>query len=50
MASEIVSGVSGAELKRHLNEIAQYVRLSGTDDEAKAGIRARLATCGEIQP
>src|SRR6185312_16269226 len=36
MASEIVSGVSGAELKRHLNEIAQYVRLSGTDDEAKA--------------
>jgi len=36
MASQIVSEVSGSELKRHLNEIAQYVRLSGTPDEAKA--------------
>ena len=25
-------------------------RADPTDDEAKAGIRARLATCGEIQP
>jgi hypothetical protein len=36
MASQIFADVSGAELKRHLNEIAQYVRLSGTADEAKA--------------
>ena len=36
MASQIVADVSGSELKRHLNEIAQYVRLSGTADEAKA--------------
>ncbi len=36
MASQIVSDVSISELKRHLNEIAQYVRLSGTPEEAKA--------------
>jgi peptidase M28-like protein/PA domain-containing protein len=36
MASQIVSDVSKSELKRHLNEIAQYVRLSGTPEEAKA--------------
>src|SRR5690242_18307007 len=36
MASQIVSDVSLSELKRHLNEIAQYVRLSGTPEEAKA--------------
>lgn len=36
MADEIVSGVSGDELERHLHSIAQWVRLSGTPDEAKA--------------
>ncbi len=36
MPSKIVDEVSGSELKRHLESIAQYVRLSGTEDEAKA--------------
>lgn len=36
MPSKIVDEVSGSELRRHLNSIAQYVRLSGSPDEAKA--------------
>ncbi|MGA7669370.1 MAG: M28 family peptidase [Nitrolancea sp.] len=36
MVSKLVEAVSGSELQRHLNSIAQYVRLSGTEDEAKA--------------
>lgn len=36
MANKIVDDVSSSELQRHLNSIAQYVRLSGTADEAKA--------------
>ncbi len=36
MVSKMVDEVSGSELERHLNSIAQYVRLSGTPDEAKA--------------
>ncbi len=36
MVGKLVEAVSGSELQRHLNSIAQYVRLSGTEDEAKA--------------
>ncbi|MBX5445151.1 M28 family peptidase [Sphaerobacter sp.] len=36
MVESISRAVSGAELDRHLRAIAQYVRLSGTPDEAKA--------------
>ncbi len=36
MVNKIVDDVSGSELQRHLNSIAQYVRLSGSADEAKA--------------
>ena len=36
MPSPIIDEVSGDELMRHENAIAQYVRLSGSPEEAKA--------------